>query len=87
MAQFVGRKQISECLNLGSTTLRKYRVDGVWIEGIHWVRVNSRCVRYNIELLQDWFHNRNDPAAHQRAIDAYQIKLPSNQPKPRRKKK
>ncbi|MGB3310944.1 MAG: hypothetical protein WBG32_16550 [Nodosilinea sp.] len=51
--------------------MRRYRVQGLLIEGVHWVRVNSRCIRYNLELINDWLHNRHDPAAHQRAIEIY----------------
>lgn len=79
MLLFVTKRQASECLNLSTATLKKYRTQGLWIEGIHWVRINSRCVRYNLELLKDWVQNRNNPVAHQRAIDAYQASLLSNQ--------
>jgi tRNA(His) 5'-end guanylyltransferase len=56
-------------------------LQGLLIEGIHWVRMNSRCIRYNLELIKDWLHNRHDPAAHQRAIEIYQASLLSNQRK------
>ncbi|WP_231936249.1 MULTISPECIES: helix-turn-helix transcriptional regulator [Fischerella] len=61
MFKFVSKQQASEHLNLSFATLKKYRLDGTWIEGIHWVRINSRCVRYNLELIQDWLQNRHDP--------------------------
>ncbi|MEO1390275.1 MAG: hypothetical protein AAFV85_23325 [Cyanobacteria bacterium J06634_6] len=79
MLLFVSKRQASECLNLSSTTLKKYRLNGEWIEGLHWVRINSRCVRYNLELIKDWLHNRSDPTAHLRAIAIYQQNLLSNQ--------
>ena len=79
MLLFASKRTASECLNLSHSTLKKYRLEGDWIEGIHWVRINSRCVRYNIELIKDWLHNRRDPIAHQRAIDIYQASLLSNQ--------
>ncbi|MGB3293603.1 MAG: hypothetical protein WBB01_11510 [Phormidesmis sp.] len=79
MILFVSKRQASECLNLSSSTLKKYRLSGEWIEGLHWVRINSRCVRYNLELIKDWLHNRNDPSAHLRAIEVYQQGLLSNQ--------
>ena len=79
MVLFVSKQQASKCLDLSSETLKKYRLQGDWIEGIHWVRINSCCVRYNLELIQDWFHNRHDPKAHWRAIDVYQSSLLSNQ--------
>ena len=79
MLLFVSKRQATECLNLSGSTLKKYRLNGEWIEGLHWVRLNSRCVRYNLELIQDWLHNRENPAAHMRAISVYQQKLLSNQ--------
>jgi tRNA(His) 5'-end guanylyltransferase len=81
MVQFVSKQEATQSLKLSGTTLRRYRVQGLLIEGIHWVRVNSRCIRYNLELIKDWLHNRHDPAAHQRAIEIYQASLLSNQRK------
>ena len=85
MQLFVNKRQASEYLSLSSSTLKKYRLNGEWIEGIHWVRINSRCVRYNLDLVKDWLQNRGNPKAHMRAIEAYQQKLLRNQ-KPRRLK-
>ncbi|MEL6263585.1 MAG: hypothetical protein AAFR12_21275 [Cyanobacteria bacterium J06626_6] len=79
MLLFVSKRKASECLNLSSSTLKKYRRNGEWIEGLHWVRINSRCIRYNLELIKDWLHNRNDPVAHLKAIETYQRSLLSNQ--------
>ncbi|MBE9011158.1 hypothetical protein IQ250_13160 [Pseudanabaenaceae cyanobacterium LEGE 13415] len=87
MVQFVDKQQATKTLSLSGETLKKYRLQGEWIEGIHWVRINSRCVRYNLELIQDWFHNRHDPAAHWRAIEVYQSTLLSNQKKSPKKTK
>jgi hypothetical protein len=81
MVQFVSKQEATQSLKLSGTTLRRYRVQGLLIEGVHWVRVNSRCIRYNLELINDWLHNRHDPAAHQRAIEIYQASLLSNQRK------
>ncbi len=79
MNMFVGKQQACEFLALSNDTLKKYRLQGEWIEGIHWVRINQRCVRYNLPLIQDWMHNRCDPAAHQRAIATYESTLLSHQ--------
>jgi CHAD domain-containing protein len=84
MVQFVSKQEAVHCLKLSDSTLKRYRLQGLLVEGIHWVRVNSRCTRYNLELIQDWLHNRHDPAAHQRAIEIYQASLLSNQRKPSR---
>jgi len=85
MVLFVSKKKATEALDLSGETLKRYRLEGDWIEGIHWVRINSRCVRYNLELIQDWFHNHHDPSAHLRAIEVYQATLLSNQRKPAKK--
>lgn len=81
MVQFVSKQEATQSLKLSGTTLRRYRVQGLLIEDVHWVRLNSRCIRYNLELIKDWLHNRHDPAAHQRAIEIYQASLLSNQRK------
>ena len=85
MILFVSKRQASECLDLSSSTLKKYRLNGEWIEGLHWVWINSRCVRYNLDLIKDWLHNRSDPAAHYRAIEIYQQNLLSSQKTYKRK--
>ena len=83
MVTFVGKREAERLTGLSYETLKKYRLSGLLLEGIHWIKLNSRVVRYNALLLLDWIQNRNDPQAHQRAIDAYQASLISNQPKGR----
>jgi hypothetical protein len=89
MVQFADKRLACKKLNLSGTTLKRYRTDGVWIEGIHWVRINSTCIRYNLDLVEDWLQNRHDPAAHLRNIYAYQAQLLGNHnvKKPGRKPK
>ncbi|BAU13914.1 hypothetical protein LEP3755_44570 [Leptolyngbya sp. NIES-3755] len=72
MVTFVGKQEMSQELGLSRETLKRYRLQGEWIEGVHWIRVNCRRVLYNQELIQDWLHNRNNPNAHQCAIEIYQ---------------
>lgn len=92
MSTFIDKRQALQSFKFSSTTLKKYRLEGIWIEGLHWVRINRRCVRYNLELIQDWVHNCQDPVAHQRANTAcseaneqYQASLMSNQKRSGRK--
>ena len=82
--KFVGKQVIAELTGLSEETLKKYRLGGIWTEHIHWIRLNSRTVRYNYELISDWMQNCHDLMAHQRAIDFYLASLPSNQRKTRR---
>ena len=72
--KFVGKQAIAKLTGLSEETLKKYRLGGVWTYGtehIYWIRLNSRTVRYNYELISDWMQNCHDPMAHQRAIDFY----------------
>jgi hypothetical protein len=78
VTRFVGKGEATRCLNVSDTTLKRYRLQGLLMEGVHWVRLNSRCIRYNLDLLQDWVQNRDNPLAHQRAIDIYKAGLLSN---------
>jgi hypothetical protein len=55
-----------------------------WIEGVHFVRLNSSSVRYNLTLLQDWLMNRHNPLAHHRAVEAYCLVI-SHQKKSRKR--
>ncbi|WP_204136982.1 hypothetical protein [Halomicronema sp. CCY15110] len=79
-SQFGTKHQAAELIGLSPETLKKYRLkDKILIEDIHWVKLNRRTIRYNLPLLADWLANRNDPQAHQKAIEQYQRSLLSNQ--------
>ncbi|WP_013320998.1 helix-turn-helix transcriptional regulator [Gloeothece verrucosa] len=84
MTHFINKQEASRCLQISATTLKRYRLQGILIEGVHWVRLNSRCIRYNLELIQNWVQNRHDPVAHQKAIENYQATLLSYQGQPRK---
>ncbi|WP_416671529.1 hypothetical protein [Egbenema bharatensis] len=75
---FVKKREISKLTGLSGDTLKKYRLSGILCEDIHWIRVNSKVVLYNVPLIMDWLQNINDPQAHHRAIEAYQAMLLSN---------
>ncbi|MEB3288921.1 MAG: hypothetical protein VKI82_03335 [Leptolyngbya sp.] len=80
--KFGTKHQAAALTGLSSETLKKYRlIDQTLLEGIHWVKLNSRTIRYNLTLLLDWMENRSDPAAHQQAIEQYLITKLSNQKK------
>lgn len=83
VTRFVNKREAERLTGLSHETLKKLRLSGELTEGIEWVRQNSRSILYNAYLLTDFFQNRNDPAAHQRAIANYLASLPENQPKSR----
>lgn len=82
--RFVGKQEIADLTGLSCETLKQYRLRGRLIEDIHWIKLNSRVVRYNLFLIKDWVQNHNNPQVHQRAIEAYLSSLPSNEKKRRR---
>jgi hypothetical protein len=79
--RFVKKREIAQLTGLSGDTLKKYRLSGLLSEDIHWIRVNTKLVLYNVPLILDWLQNINDPLAHQRAIESYLSTLLSNQKK------
>jgi hypothetical protein len=85
MSNFINKKTACLLLGVSSSTLKRYQRK-YWLEGIHFVRVNSRNTRYNEMLLRDWIENRYDPKNHQQTIERYQLSLQANQKNWKRKK-
>jgi hypothetical protein len=79
-------KKTSRFFDLSVHTLKVYR-ERHWSLGIHYQYLNSRTIRYNLRLIQDWLANFDDPQSHQRGIEVYLASLPSNQTKKRRQSK
>ena len=71
-----------ELLGTPENTLREYRYSGELIQGIHYIKLGYRGVKYNQAMVTDWLVNRHSPEAHSRAIEYFQSLLPSNQKLP-----
>jgi hypothetical protein len=89
-----GTKQtVKERLGIAPETLKTWRLGKrdrppVLVEGIHWVYISSRAIRYNVRLLEDFMVNRATPELHEIAIEHYLGSLPSSQrPKHSRRSK
>jgi hypothetical protein len=78
-AVWCNKHEAAKIVGLSVSTLKKLRLSNQLVEGIHWTRYSSRCVRYNVELLKDWAVNRDNTASHDQAIENYLNSLPSNQ--------
>ncbi len=78
-------KAIAEYFDFSVHTLKLFRKRH-WCLGIHYQYLNSRTVRYNLILIEDWLVNLDDPQNHLRGIETYLSSLPSNQPKKRDRK-
>jgi hypothetical protein len=71
--ELTDKHEVKAFLDVEDSTLRRYRQQH-WIEGVHWVKINCRTVRYNLELIKDWVENKHDPAAHNKVIAKYKNK-------------
>jgi hypothetical protein len=69
--RFAKKQEICRLTGLSGDTLKEYRLSGTLSENIHWVRVNSKLVLYNVPLMLDWLQNISDPTAHRQTIEAY----------------
>jgi hypothetical protein len=52
--KFINKKKASEITGLSETTLKRYRLSGILEEGVHWIRINQKNVKYNQEMLEHW---------------------------------
>ena len=78
-AVWCNKHEAAKIVGLSESTLKKLRLSNQLVEGIHWTRFSSRCVRYNVELLKDWAINRTDTQLHNQAIANHLSTLPSYQ--------
>lgn len=60
--QFVNKSQLAVIVGLSPHTFRRYRERGMWIEGVHYVKVSQNNVLYNQSMVLDWIANRGNPA-------------------------
>lgn len=72
---FCNKHFLAQKIGYSSHTLKSIRQRGEWIEGIHYVRENSRTIRYNLELCLNWLANKHNPDAHQKEIVRYLTSL------------
>jgi len=77
-AETLTAEEACELLKISRSTLERRMAD--WQEGVHYWR-EGVLLRFDRPLLEDWARNRNDPAAHQRAIEIRRKQLLSNQKK------
>ena len=76
--RWLNKADTAALIGLSPHTLRRYRENGTWKAGIHYSKLTQNSVVYNELLILDWVANRNNPAAHQRAIEQYLINLSAN---------
>lgn len=71
----ITKEEAARRTQLSAATLKKYRLSGDLIEGVHWVRINARSIRYRSPLVEQWAELRHDPEAHLGAIEEFERSL------------
>jgi hypothetical protein len=63
--QLIDKKTAVQRTGLSAATLKAYRsqLDSPLIEGVHYVRINSRTIHYRSPLIEHWANHRHDPDA------------------------
>jgi hypothetical protein len=79
-ATLVNKHRAAAAISVSPSTLKQYRLakNSSLIESIHYFYLNSRTIHYNLELLVDWAMHRQNPQAHQKAIEVFLSKLAIN---------
>ena len=79
----VSKHVIKAELGISSSKLKDWRLGKEGspprlTEDIHWLRVGSRKIIYNFELMRDFLHNQDNWELHEKAITHYLESLPSS---------
>lgn len=76
------KSEAARLLRISTRTLYKRISEGELLPNIHYWHEGNRLI-FDLPLLRDWQRNRNNPIAHQRAIEARRQVLPSAKKKRR----
>ncbi len=82
--KFATSAQTATLFSISRSTLKKWRLGlnqtpACLQEGIHWIRLDGGDVRFNVSLMEDFYSNKINPGAHEKAIENYLRSLPSSQ--------
>jgi hypothetical protein len=85
MPSFQPQEKAAEALGVHWSWLRDRRLQGRFIENVHFIRVPGvRSYCYNVPLIARWIDVGGDPARHQRDVDAYLIQTGQMNPSKRK---
>ncbi|MBW4475152.1 MAG: hypothetical protein KME45_32945 [Stenomitos rutilans HA7619-LM2] len=79
-AILITKQEAARILGIHHTTLRSLRNkenSGI-IEGLHWVKWNSRAIRYNRILIENYALHRGNLIEHERFVEQYVKQLSTN---------
>lgn len=85
MAEYklISKTEAASRTGLSNTTLKKYRLSGDLIQGVHWEKINDRLILYRSPLIEHWSQHRHDPDAHLSAIEEFERQNKSGKDKSR----
>jgi hypothetical protein len=69
--QFLNSAKTSALFGVSRTTLKRWRLTGLLIEGVHYHYNGSRSILFNVEMLTDWIQNRHAPESHNKLVEAH----------------
>lgn len=77
--ELVNLQILTERTKISDKSFYRYRKLGLLQEGVHYFTLSYNKVLYNLDLILDWIANRQNPEAHERAIQNFLATLPSSQ--------
>lgn len=87
-ATLVSKEVIAAVISVNNCSTLKYYRNRYWLEGAHFFFLGPKKIAYNLELISDWaIHNRLNPQIHQRAIEAFLVKVESDRSTKKRRRR
>lgn len=91
-ATWVDKRHLAKAISLSPELFKLLRLgrkgrDGkpdthpVWVEGVHYQKIGTRKILYNLQLIENWVATRHSPREHELVIEQYLKSLPQNAPR------
>jgi hypothetical protein len=81
----VKARSLTKTLGISRSTLKKWRLSGQLVEGIHYLRNGYNLILYNPELIAHWLQTLSQPELHDRKVKEYLASLEPETAKGKRK--
>lgn len=73
--QYVTPSKLRDYIDLDSSSLRKLRQNNQLIEGVHYFTQSKTSILYNLQLIESFVRNRQNPEAHLKDVEQWQKTL------------
>ncbi len=67
---FVTAETICKLFEISERSLRRIK-RSEFTEGVHYIQVNEKLLRYNLEVVTHWFQTRHNPVLHAAKCQEY----------------